>query len=127
MAAVVVAPWAILPIIAAWLLLVGFGAVLEVLIGDRYFVDTTMRYLALVALYTQFGLVIAYAVVLVYGVPLHMCLALRGYAKPQGYILAGVAGAVSIALVTGSGLTFAFVLAASGAAVSGLFWAISRK
>ena len=125
--ATVIAPWATLPVIALWVLGKRFDAVLDVMNGDRYFVESFLQFISIVMVVAMIGVVIAYAFVLFCVVPIHLFLVLRDHERPQGYLLAGTIGAVVVSLVVVPGLVSTILYGISGAAVSGLFWVLSRK
>ena len=125
--ATTLAPWAIVPVIAVWVFVGRFDAVVDVMKGDQYFFESFARYLTFVVQWTSIGIGVAYAATVLYGIPAYLTLAMFKYERPLGFLLAGTLGGGLLALLWNVGLIFGAVLVACGASVATVFWAIIRK
>ena len=125
--ATVVAPWSIVPVLATWILVAGFDGVLSVLKGDEYFFESFFRYLVYLARWSLIGIVPAYAITVVYGLPVHFSLKGLEVENLLAYVVAGVLGGAIMALIFGVGVVFAFILVACGAVVACTFRLIATN
>lgn len=124
--ATTIAPWAIVPAVALWVLLGQLDAVYEVFDGERYFVESLFKYLAFVGKLTIIGITIAYAATILIGVPTHIFLVLLRIEGFTAYLFAGSVGGFLVSLLVRTGLELKIFLVCCGASVAVAFWAIAR-
>ena len=121
------APWSIVPVLAVWILIGGFDAVLSVLKGDAYFLESFFQYLTYLAQWSLIGIGVAYAATILYGIPIYLALTKLEVASLLAFLLAGVLGGVLLALLFKVSLGFSVILVSCGAAVAGTFRILDQK
>ena len=109
------APWSIVPVLAVWILIGGFDAVLSVLKGDAYFLESFFQYLTYLAQWSLIGIGVAYAATILYGIPIYLALTKLEVASLLAFLLAGVLGGVLLALLFKVSLGFSVILVSCGA------------
>ena len=125
--ATTLAPWAIVPIVALWILVGRFDGALDVVKGDTYFFESFMNFLYFVALWSLVGVGIAYAVTIIYGIPVYLTLTRYNHESLKNIVLAGTLGSGLLAILMNAGLLAGVVFVASGIAVSAVFWTIVSR
>ncbi len=125
--ATIIAPWAIVPAVALWIFLVELGAAYEVLVGERYFLESLFQYFSFVGIWTIVGVTIAYPATVLIGIPTHILLVLLKFERLVAYLLAGSVGGFLISLLTKTGLGSTLFLVCCGALVAVVFWAIVKR
>ncbi len=124
LSATAIAPWSIIPVLAAWIFLVRFDAVLGVVRGDRYFFESLIRYLTFLVQWFQIGIGPAYALTILYGIPVHFAFKRLEVRNLIAFLVAGVLGGVLLALLFNFGPGYTSLMAACGAVVAVTFRAI---
>ena len=122
-----VAPWSIVPVLAVWIFIGGFDAVLSVLKGDAYFFESFFQYLTYLAQWSVIGIGVAYAATFLYGIPIYLALRKFEVTSLLAYLLAGVFGGVLLAMLFRVSLGFAVILVSCGAVVAGTFRLVDKK
>lgn len=123
--AVALAPWAIAPAIALLVLATNLGAVAEVIGGDRYFWESTMRFFEVVAEWTTIGVPLTYLITLLFGLPAHLLLVLANQGSWLNHALAGATGGLLVSFLPTSNLAIFVACVAFGAAVAWLGWFVA--
>ena len=121
------APWAIVPIVALWILVGRFDAAIDVVKGNVYFIESFVAYLSFVALWSLVGVGVAYAATIVYGIPVYLTLTRYQNDSLQTIVLAGTLGGGLLAILMNAGLLAGVVFVACGIAVSAVFWTIVNR
>lgn len=125
--ATALAPWAIVPIVALWILVGLFDSAVNVVQGDAYFMESFATYLSFVVLWSLVGVGIAYAATIIYGIPVYLTLTRYEHESLQSIVLAGTLGSGILAGLMNAGLLAGVVFVACGIAVSAVFWTIVNR
>lgn len=125
--ATIIAPWAIAPAVALWVLLWSLDTVYDVFIGERYFMESFFQYLGLAGKWTIVGITISYAATILIGIPTHLLLIVLKIEGLIAYLLAGSVGGFLISLLIRTGLELKLFLVLCGASVAVAFWTIARR
>lgn len=121
------APWTIVPIVALWILVGRFQVAINVVKGGEYFAESFVTYLSFVALWSLFGVGVAYVVTIVYGIPIFLTLSKYEHESRRSIVLAGAIGSGLLAILIGADLLAGVVFVACGITVSAVFWTIVNR
>ncbi len=126
-AAMAIAPWAIVPVLALWILVGRSRDVINVATGDAYFFESLVKYLELVFQWSLVGIGFAYLATLVYGVPAYLILARINAGGFLALLVAGAIGGALFAALIGVKLTFGLMFVGCGMAVAAAFRVIASR
>ena len=125
--ATALAPWAIVPIVALWILVGRFDVATDVMNGDVYFFESFVTYLSFVALWSLIGVGVAYAATIIYGIPVYLILTRYKHGSLRSIVLAGTLGSGLLAILMGTDLLAGLVFIGCGLAVSAVFWIVVNR